>query len=56
MGGSANAARCSNVTVKGLLHLLAAMRQGLQVHAGMLLLSATCSVNHGLLEILADSF
>ena len=34
MGGSPNAARCSSVTIQGLLHLLASMRQGLQVHAG----------------------
>ncbi len=37
-GGSPNAARCSNVTIKGLLHLLASMRQGLQVYAGMICL------------------
>lgn len=34
VGGSPNAARCSSVTIQGLLHLLASMRQGLQVHAG----------------------
>ena len=36
VGGSVNAARSMNVSVKGLLHLLARMRQGLQVHSGML--------------------
>lgn len=34
VGGSPNAARFSNVTIQGMLHLLALMRQGLQVHAG----------------------
>ena len=34
VGGSPNAARFSNVTTQGVLHLLALMRQGLQVHAG----------------------
>lgn len=36
VAGSANAARSANVTIKGLLHLLACMRQGLQVHSGTL--------------------
>ena len=46
VGGSANAARFSNVTIKGLVHLLACMRQGLQVHAGMPLPKPTCSKAH----------
>ena len=36
VGGSSNGARFMNVAVKGLLHLLALMRQGMQVHSGML--------------------
>ena len=35
VGGSVNAARSINVSIKGLLHLVACMRQGLQVHSGM---------------------
>jgi len=34
VGGSPNAARFSNATIQGVLHLLALMRQGVQVHAG----------------------
>ena len=34
VGGSPNAARFSTVTIQGVLHLLALMRQGLQVYAG----------------------
>ncbi len=34
VGGSPNAARFSNAAIQGVLHLLALMRQGLQVHAG----------------------
>ncbi len=34
VAGSPNAARFSNVTIQGVLHLLALMRQGLQVRAG----------------------
>ncbi|KAL0048239.1 hypothetical protein WJX82_010821 [Trebouxia sp. C0006] len=36
VGGSPNAARFSNATIQGVLHLLALMRQGVQVHAGLL--------------------
>ena len=43
VGGNASAARSSNVTIKGLLHLLACMRQGLQVHAGMPPPNTACS-------------
>ena len=46
MGGSSNAARYSNVAVTGLLHLLALMRQGLQVHAGVLHFAVQACLQH----------